>query len=182
MATTWSALGSSGPARRWCSPTTHGGSRSAREIDGKTLLTALAIEATNASCYTCVEVLLLEDVEHFERTKADELIVTGEVTSLLLASAATDHGMSRVIGDLLTRDPTRGPDNLVSMDLASSMVGKPFVDVLADVKRTSGATVVAIEAERGDLEVNPPSDRPLAAGDRLLVISGGLVDLRTTVP
>jgi len=61
--------------------------------------------------------MLAENVEHFRQVKADELIVSGEVTSLLLASAATDHGVIRIIGDLLTHDEVRGPDNLCSIEL-----------------------------------------------------------------
>jgi voltage-gated potassium channel len=156
------------------------GPRTPRDVDGKTLLTALAVEAINPSCYTCVEVLLPEDVEHFQRTKADELIVSGEVTGLLLASAATDHGMSRVVGDLLTRDTARGPDSMVTVDVPTSLVGKPFLDVLAEVKRGWGATVVAVTRDREHIEVNPAGDRLIADGERLVVIADGPIDLRSS--
>jgi voltage-gated potassium channel len=143
---------------------------SPHDIDGKTLLTALAIESTNATCYTCVEVLLAENVEHFRQVKADELVVSGEVASLLLASAATDHGVSRVISDLLTHDPRRGPDNLSLIEVSDRLEGLPFVEALGELKRTSGSIAVAVVHADGVVDLNPPADRTLAAGERLLVI------------
>jgi voltage-gated potassium channel len=146
------------------------GSSSPNDIDGKTLLTALAIESTQPTCYTCVEILLAENVEHFQQLKADELIVSGEISSYLLASAATDHGVSRVVGDLLTHDAERGPDNLCSIDVPSSLEGKRFVDALVELKRTKAAIAVAVVCADGAIDVNPAADRPLAAGERLLAI------------
>ncbi|HEX6131487.1 MAG TPA: NAD-binding protein [Actinomycetota bacterium] len=145
-------------------------SSSPNDIDGKTLLTALAIESTEPTCYTCVEVVLAENVEHFRQVKADELIVSGEVTSLLLASAATDHGVSRVVGDLLTHDAVRGPDNLSSIVVPASLEGVRFIDALVELKRSSSAIAVAIVGADGTVDVNPAAERPLARGERVLAI------------
>lgn len=148
-----------------------GGVRTAHEIDGKTLLSALAIEATDPDVYTCVEVLAVEDVEHFARAGADELIVSGEVTSLLLASAATDHGLSRAVSDLLTHDHRRGPHDLVEIPVDASMAGRSMFDVLVDLKRDRGWTAIAVTGEDGVIDVNPASERTLAMGERVLAIS-----------
>lgn len=145
-------------------------SSSPHDIDGKTLLTALAIESTQATCYTCVEVLLAENVEHFRQVHADELIVSGEVSSFLLASAATDHGVSRLVGDLLTHDAERGPDNLTSIDVPESLEGAGFLDALVELKRSSAAIAVAVVGTDGTIDVNPSAERPLSRGERLLAI------------
>jgi hypothetical protein len=115
-------------------------------------------------------VLLAENVEHFRQVSADEMIVTGEITSLLLASAATDHGVSRVIGDLLTHDVKRGPDNLRSIDVAASLDGARFVDALAEMKRTQAAIAVAVVGSDGTVNLNPAAERRLARGERILAI------------
>lgn len=145
-------------------------SASAHDIDGKTLLTALAIESTRPGCYTCVEVLLAENVEHFRQVNADETIVSGEVASLLLASAATDHGVSRIVGDLLTHDAARGPDNLCSIDVPTSLEGARFVDALVELKETKAAIAVAVVGTDGTVDVNPAAERSLARGERVLAI------------
>jgi len=145
-------------------------SSSPHDIDGKTLLTALSVESTKPTCYTCVEVLLAENVEHFRQVSADELIVTGEVTSLLLASAATDHGVSRIVGDLLTHDTGRGPDNLRSIDVSDSLEGARFVDALVGLKRERAAIAVAVVDSNGAVDLNPAADRRLSRGERVLAI------------
>ena len=145
-------------------------SSSPHDIDGKTLLTALSVESTKPDCYTCVEVMLAENVEHFQQVNADELIVTGEVTSLLLASAATDHGVSRVVGDLLTHDAGRGPDNLRSIDVSGSLDGARFVDALVDLKQMQAAIAVAVVAPDGTVDLNPAAERRLSRGERVLAI------------
>ena len=43
-----------------------------------------------------------ENRVHFERTHADELVVSAELTGALLAASARTHGLSGVIADLLT--------------------------------------------------------------------------------
>ena len=114
--------------------------------------------------------LLAENVEHFRQVSADELIVTGEVTSLLLASAATDHGVSRVVGDLLTHDARRGPDNLRSIDVPASLEGTRFVDALTELKQTHAAIAVAVVGSDGTVDLNPPAERRLSRGERMLAI------------
>lgn len=145
-------------------------STSPNDIDGKTLLTALAIESTKPTCYTCVEVLLAGNAEYFRQVKADELIVSGEVTSLMLASAATDHGVSRIVGDLLTHDEVRGPDNLCSIDVPESLEGARFIDALVELKRVNAAIAVAVVGADGTVDVNPAAERPLSRGERVLAI------------
>lgn len=145
-------------------------SSSPHDIDGKTLLTALSVESTKPTCYTCVEVLLAENVEHFRQVSADELIVTGEVTSLLLASAATDHGVSRIVGDLLTHDTGRGPDNLRSIDVSDSLEGARFVDALVGLKRERAAIAIAVVDSNGTVDLDPAAERRLSRGERVLAI------------
>ena len=115
--------------------------------------------------------MLAENVEHFRQVSADELIVTGEVTSLLLASAATDHGVSRVIGDLLTHDGRRGPDNLRSIDVPDSLEGSTFVDAMTELKQTHAAIAVAVVDAEGAVDLNPAADRRLSRGERVLAIT-----------
>ena len=43
-----------------------------------------------------------ENRQHFERTHADELVVSAELTGALLAASARTHGLTAVIADLLT--------------------------------------------------------------------------------
>ncbi len=72
------------------------------DLDARSLLTTLAVESINPAAYSCVEVIRSENRQHFERTHADELVVTAELTGSLLAASARTHGLTAVIADLLT--------------------------------------------------------------------------------
>ena len=72
------------------------------DVDARSLLTTLAVETINHDAYSCVEVIKSENRVHFERTHADELVVSAELTGSLLAASARTHGLSAVIADLLT--------------------------------------------------------------------------------
>ena len=72
------------------------------DLDARSLLTTLAVESINGAAYSCVEVVKSENRQHFERTHADELVVSAEVTGAPLAAPACTHGLTAVISDLLT--------------------------------------------------------------------------------
>jgi len=74
----------------------------ADDLDARSLLTTLAVESMNPDCYTCVEVIKSENRQHFERTNANELVVSAELTGALLGASARTHGLSRLVADLLT--------------------------------------------------------------------------------
>jgi voltage-gated potassium channel len=138
------------------------------ETDSRTLLTTLAIEAINPKCYTCVEVVHSKNREHFDRTKADELVVSAHLTGALLAHSAVTRGLSQVVGDLLTFP---GGDEFFWIPVPTNMSGAPFQEALARLKDKADCILVAIASAGKGYETNPPSDRPLADGDRLLVIA-----------
>jgi voltage-gated potassium channel len=141
----------------------------ADDIDAKSLLTTLAVESINPNCYTCVEVIRSENRQHFERTKADELVVSAELTGALLAISAVTHGMSGVVADLITHP---GGNEFYSIPTPASLAGSTFREVMAELKDRYDCLLVACGAESRGFEVNPPPGRVLEAEDRLLVIAG----------
>lgn len=143
-------------------------SRTPDEVDAKTLLTTLAVESICRECYTCVEVIRSQNRQHFERTNADELIVSAELTGALLASAAETHGISRVISDLITHP---SGNEFYAVPLPRDLVGKAFGDALSHMKERHDSLVVAVSSAGTQYEINPGSSRMLVAGDTLLVIS-----------
>jgi hypothetical protein len=78
--------------------------------------------------------------------------------------------VSRVVGDLLTHDAERGPDNLSSIEVSPSLQGQRFVDALVELKETQAAIAVAVVGTDGSVDINPAAERALARGERLLAI------------
>jgi voltage-gated potassium channel len=139
----------------------------AEEMDSRTLITVLAIEALNPSCYTCVEVIHSDNRDHFSRTKADELVVSAHLTGALLAHSAMARGLSRIVDDLLTYPEG---DEFYWVRVPSGWSGTSFQDALARLKQAFDCLPLAV-SRNGSYTTNPKSDYILADGDRLLVLS-----------
>lgn len=138
------------------------------DIDARTLLTTLAVESINPECYSCVEVIRSENRQHFERTGADELIVSAELTGALLASAAVNHGLSAVVTDLLTHP--EGAE-FYAVGAPSDLVGMTFRQALTHLKDNHDCILVAVARPGSRFEINAPASREVRADDRLLVVA-----------
>jgi voltage-gated potassium channel len=145
------------------------GSTSSDDMDARTLLTTLAVESVNPNCYTCVEVIRSENRVHFERTKADELVVSAELTGALLASSAVTHGLSRLVTDLITHPEG---NELYYIPVPAALAGASFADAMVSLKRDHDCVLVAVASGDGEYRLNPPGDERVDASDRLLVIAG----------
>jgi voltage-gated potassium channel len=138
------------------------------DVDAKTLLTTLAVESLNPDCYTCVEVIRSENRQHFQRTNADELVVSAELTGALLASSAVTHGLSHVITDLLTHPQG---NEFYQVGVPAEIAGKTFAEAMGILKDTYDCIPMAVTSDNG-WQINPPKDQVIQEGARLLVIAG----------
>lgn len=143
-------------------------SANADERDAKTLLTTLAVESIAPQCYTCVEVIRSENRLHFERTKADELVVSAELTGALLAGAAQLHGLTRAVTDLLTHPVG---NEIYQVPAPADIHGLTYVEALGRLKGSHNCVLIGIAKGQHAFDLNPPADRPVRPEDRLLVIA-----------
>jgi voltage-gated potassium channel len=139
------------------------------EMDSKTLMVVLAVEAVAPQCYTCVEIIHSANRPHCLRTKADELLISGKLTGALLAHSAATHGLSKVIDELVSYP---GGNEFYWTDVTPALAGKQFHDALSYLKRNYEAVPVAVKVPgHKQFFVNPPSDYELKLGDSMLVIA-----------
>lgn len=141
----------------------------AGDKDARTLLTCLAVESICPDVYSCVEVVLAENRQHFARTRVNEMVVSAELTGALLGGAARTPGLSRLVTDLVTHPAGQ---EFYRMRVPADLVGATLADALGRIKSDYEALVIGFvdAAERG-FDLNPSSKRILAADDVLLVIS-----------
>ena len=143
------------------------------DLDARTLLTTLAVESINPQAYSCVEVVKSENREHFERTQADELVVSAELTGSLLAASAITHGLTAVVGDLLTHPEG---EEFYRIPVPGPLVGSTAREALITLKDRENATLVGIFV--GDrCTVNPPSDQVITLDNELLVVRSRPADV-----
>ncbi len=136
--------------------------------DAKTILDTLTIKTISPSLYACVELVDRSNMEHAKRARADEIIVTGELSTNLLVQAALDHGVTRVITELLTNHIG---NDIFKISPPQSLVGKSFLDVLTTLKRDYNLIALAIEQmSEGQFLANPSNSCIITEADKIVVI------------
>jgi len=136
------------------------------DLDARSLLTTLAVESINPAAYSCVEVIRSENRQHFERTHADELVVTAELTGSLLAASARTHGLTGVISDLLTHPEGQ---ELYRVPVPPELTGQSVRHALEDLKDVHDSLLVGVFTN-GSCTLNPPGTTVLTRDDDLLVV------------
>jgi voltage-gated potassium channel len=142
---------------------------SAGDKDARTLLTCLAVESICPDVYSCVEVILADNRQHFARTRVNEMVVSAELTGALLGGAARTPGLSRLVTDLVTHPAGQ---EFYRMHVPAELAGEQLTVALGRIKTDYEALVVGfVNADRQGFDLNPPSTRVLKPDDILLVIS-----------
>ena len=150
--------------------------------DSRTTLSALAIRELNENIYTCVEVLHPQNKRHIQRTQIDEAICLGDFGRTLIASAVVSHGLSRLIGDILTFN--QGSE-IYRVRLPASLNGQSFRWLLGELNVRYGCLLLSVERD-GNTHTNPQGEFVLQAGDWLFILAAGyprdLEALESSVP
>lgn len=144
--------------------------RTESDLDARTLLTSLAVEALNQDCSVAVELVRPENRHLFNRVGVEEILVDAETGGRLLAAAIVTHGVSQAIGELVS-SATEG--SLRAVSIPEDLVGESFDTAINEMRSQDGVLPVAVRREDGRFVMNPPSDSRLRSGDELLVISAG---------
>ena len=136
--------------------------------DAKTILDTLTIKTTCPNLYTCIELLDQQNIAHGKRAKADEIIVTGAMSTNLLVQAALNRGVPLLINELVSN---RFGSALYTISVPQSCADRSFVDALTELKREQNLLLVAVESQaQARFLANPPSDYIIQAEDQLIVI------------
>jgi voltage-gated potassium channel len=141
-------------------------SSDADDLDARSLLTTLAVESINPSVYSCVEVIRSENRVHFERTHADELVVSAEVTGALLAASARSHGLTNVIADLLTHPEGQ---ELYRVPVPPEVAGQSARYAMEVLKDAHDSILVGVFVD-GHCVLNPPNSTVIQGDHELLVV------------
>ncbi len=137
--------------------------------DARVVLATLTIESISPETYTVVELVDQSNVQHCKRARADEIIVGSEFSSHLIASSAINHGISRIVSELLS---LRQGNDLRSIRVPQDMAGSKFIEVFTRMKQESQAIVLGVQKGRtGEPIANPPVDYVVEEDDRLIIVA-----------
>ena len=116
-----------------------------------------------------MELVDATNVRHCERAQANEIIVGSEFASKLISRATMEHGISKVVSELLS---SRFGNNLFKVPVPGPMAGQSFMDVFTEMKKVHNSTVLAVlKGGEGEVVSNPPADHRVASDDYLIVVS-----------
>jgi voltage-gated potassium channel len=136
-------------------------------IDARSVLVALAVEHANPPVYTFAEVRQPENREHFRHANVDEMLVSNEIVSDLIARASVLHGVSRVISDLLAIGT--GSDICI-VPPPPSLVGSSFNDAMTKLQNDHRVVLIGVR-RKDEIILNPQDALIVNECDSLIVIA-----------
>jgi voltage-gated potassium channel len=140
------------------------------EADMKSILCVMAIETIAPQVRTVVEVNNPSHVEHFQRADADEILVSSQLVSRLMARSSLYPGLAGLVTDIVSGGEG---SELYRVALPDSYVGLSVDELSAKLRAEHRATLLSI-SRGGQAYVNPPQEFRLANGDDLIVVAESL--------
>ena len=137
--------------------------------DAKVVLSTLTVESIHPDAYTIVELVDEAHVQNCKRAKADEIILSSELSSTLISQAVLNHGITKVVSELLS---FQNGNHLYKIPIPNSHIGLPFIDVFIYMKQTYQSIILAVQkGSEGEVISNPPTDYQLENNDYLIIIA-----------
>jgi voltage-gated potassium channel len=144
------------------------------EADMRSILAVMAIESIAPQVRTVVEANNPMHVPHFRRADADEILVTSQLASRLLARSALYPGLSELVTDIVSGGEG---SELYRVALPDDYVGLSVDELSTRLRGDHRATLLAVTRD-GRSMTNPPADFRLQQGDDAVVVAEGLGELR----
>ncbi len=148
------------------------------EADMHSILTVMAIESVAPQVRTVAEIINPRHVEHFQRARVDETLVTSKLASHLLARSALYPGLTGLVTDIVSGGTG---SELYRVELPSSYLGLTIDEVSAQLRNEHRATLLAV-SRGAQTFVNPAGDFRVSDGDDLLVVAESLGTLAPLQP
>jgi voltage-gated potassium channel len=114
------------------------------EIDSRTVMAVLTIEALNRNIYTAAELLDEKFEKYLTLAHCDEVILTKEYVRYLLVNASSGTGVSHIVRDLLA---IQGEQNKISIEtIPQKYIGKEFKETFNYfIEKQSGILIGVLE-------------------------------------
>ncbi len=140
------------------------------EADMRSILTVMAIESIAPQVRTVVEANNPEHVEHFQRARADEIVVSSRLVSRLMARSSLYPGLAGIVTDIVS-----GGDGseLYRVSLPDEYVGLSVDQLSERMRADHSATLLAVSRD-GHAHINPEPGFCLNAGDDAVVVAESL--------
>ncbi len=136
--------------------------------DARAVLTVLAIKSVNPDLHVVAEVRDPANRPHFLNARADEIVVSAEVSEGMVARAATNQGIAWVYEDLLRLDTA--PEMFV-INPPEGMGGLTFQSALVRMNTRENSILLGV-VENSKVLMCPPNDHIIGPETQLVVLRG----------
>ncbi len=143
--------------------------RSAQDCDARTVLAALTVERMKPTVYTVAMLHSRQNEELLRMSGVEEIVVGDFFSGMIVGSVSRNRGLVQVLDEILTGN--RGNSFHTSV-VPAALAGKTVRDLHDHLLDQHQAVLVSVELD-GRVKVNPPLDRALRGGERMVVLSGG---------
>jgi voltage-gated potassium channel len=147
------------------------------EADMRSILAVMAIETIAPQVRTVVEANNPEHVAHFERARADEIVVSSRLVSRLMARSSLYPGLAGIVTDIVSGGEG---SELYRVSLPDEYVGLS-VDQLSERMRADHSATLLAVSRNGQAHINPEPDFRLSVGDDAVVVAESLGTLAPLV-
>ena len=120
---------------------------SVQEVDSRTVMTVITIDAMNKNIYTCAEIIDEKYEKYLKLANCDEIILTRELSRVLISNAATASGISHIASELLS--PEKG--GLFTLNIPQQFIGKTFKDLQTFLNESKGDIVIGLLENTGKI-------------------------------
>ncbi|MGC8546264.1 MAG: potassium channel family protein [Thermoplasmata archaeon] len=123
-------------------------------VDAKSILTCMVVKRLNKNAYVILELLRTENSEHAKMAGADEVVVKGSMSSLMISNAVISPGVSRLFYELL-----RGDDGfrIREYEIGNKYSGKNCRTVYSDFE--DGNRVVLGFRNEKEIKIRPDPEK-----------------------
>lgn len=142
--------------------------RSAQDCDARTVLAALTVERMKPTAYTVAMLHSRQNVELLRMSGVEEIVVGDFYSGMIVGSVSRNRGLVQVLDEILTG---QHGNSFHTWEVPAEMGGHTVRDLHRHLLENSRAVLVSVELD-GQVTVNPPLERSLRGGERMVVLSG----------
>jgi len=142
--------------------------RSAQDCDARTVLAGLTVERMKPTVYTVAMLHSRQNEELLRMAGVEEIVVGDFFSGMIVGSVSRNRGLVQVLDEILTGN--RG-NSFHTWEVPMALAGQTVRDLHDRMLEQHRAVLVSVELD-GQVQVNPPLERVLIGGERMVVLSG----------
>ncbi|MCF8062100.1 MAG: NAD-binding protein [Deltaproteobacteria bacterium] len=120
------------------------------KADQRTIFATMAIKSMASKVRTCAELIHAENREHLIRAKVDEIIVRGESSGPLLATAAVSPGVTDSIRRLVNN---QDENKLWRVRVTGRLAGRTYGEAARQLRNKYGALLLGVVREEEQIKL-----------------------------